>query len=336
MVKKNLIYSTFAITLSVVIALFTFSCQKLNFSAIDQNSKLDVTIPDDNDVLPTPPVDLPSQVLPQPVLSKGLCNQDSSTSLTSCQKCDVPLNPPPPPQFSQKGQSLIDIMSIACSVPNKSAPKNYIAPTREQLVSRLNRLSPTLYPDTQMSQIQLSVVQGLKQDSNLQKKMFGGLWYQPPYSDAFETYFGLEVGEAVTQLCYNSVDSKFNPYNATPLVSKQYIDCQYQADPFSCKESSLYIQANTYRSQLRQAMIASIQNPYVALKPTPSKTCAWEKFEGLYSLGGAEQLGLWLISQDKVSLEIKGDGGRCAVISKIPAGSEIPTGLVTMSAYVCK
>jgi len=333
MVKKNLIYSTFAIAVSIIIALFTFSCQRSSFSAVEENSKMNITIPDDNDFPPPPP---PPPVIPKPVLSKGACNADSSTVLTSCMKCNVPVNPPPPPQFSQKGQSLIDIMSVACAIPNKSAPKNYVPPSKDQLIARLNRLSPTLYPDSNMSQAQINVIQGLKSDVNLQKKMFGGLWYQPPYSDSFETYFGIEVGEAVTQLCYNSADSKFNPYNATPLVSKQYIDCQYQGDPFNCKETSTYIQANTYRTQLRGAMVESIKNPYVPPAPTASKSCSWEKFEGLYSEGGAEQLGLWLVGQQKVSLEVIGTGARCSVISQIPSGSDIPQGNIIMSAYICK
>ena len=83
-------------------------------------------------------------------------------------------------------------------------------------------------------------------------------------------------------------------------------------------------------------MRESISNPYVAPKPTPSKTCAWEKYDGLYSEGGAEQIGKWLVSSQKISMEVKGVGGRCSLVNALPTGNEIPSGEVILSAYVCK
>ncbi len=333
MTKKLILKSTAVIAVSFL----AVACQRMQFVPVEQNVQSSLAVPDvPTDPIVPPPVVIPPAPKPQPIFSNGACAADSSTTLTSCQKCNVPLNPPAPPQFSRKGQSLIDIMSIACSVNNKSAPKNYVPPTKAELINRLNRLSPTFYPDSAMSPFQISTIESLKTNPALQQKMFGGLWYQPPYSDAFETYFGLEVGEVVYQLCYQSPDSSFTPYNSTPLLSKQMIDCQHSQDPFNCKESPAYIAGNIYRNDLRTGMRESINNPYIAPKPTPSKTCSWEKFEGLYELGGAEQIGKWLVSAQKISMEVKGVGGRCSLVNTLPAGSQIPTGEVILSAYVCK
>lgn len=328
-----------AVTTGVIAALF--SCQRMQFAPVSEDIQTSLAIPVDP-IIPEPPVIPPPPVVvpvvvpkPLPVLSNGACADDSSTTLTSCQKCNVPLNPPLPPQFSQKGQSLIDVMALGCSIPNKSAPKNYVPPTKAQLISRLNRLSPVFYPDSAMSALQVSTIEGLKVSQSLQEKMFGGLWYQPPYSDAFETYFGLEVKEAVYQLCYQSTEATFTPDNTSLLQSKAMLDCTYNQG-FGCKESPAYIAGNVYRNQLRSGMIESIQNPYVSPKPTPSKKCSWEKFDGLYELGGAEQIAKWLVTSQKISMEAKGAGGRCSLVNSLPAGSDVPTGEVVMSAYICK
>lgn len=312
------------------------SCQRMQFVPVAQQIQSSLSTP-----LPIDPIIAPPTIAkPQPVLSKGACTADSSTVLTSCQKCNVPLNPPALPQFSKKGQSLIDVMSIACSISNKSAPKNYVPPTKSELIARLNRLSPTVYPDSPMSAFQVSTIEGLKINPALQEKMFGGLWYQPPYSDAFETYFGLEVGEAVYQFCYQSPDSKFTPYNSSVLMSLQMINCTYtSSNPFSCVETPEYVAANVYRNNLRTGMILSLTSPYVAPQPTPSKVCSWEKFEGLYELGGEEQIGKWLASAQKISMEIKGVGGiggQCSSVSAVPSDIQIPKGDVILSAYICK
>lgn len=350
--------------LAALLSVGLFSCQRMQFAQIPQEqsslalpdypvdqpdipieTKPPVVVPPPVVVQPpvvTPPVVQPpvTPPLPQPKMTQGACASDSSTVVTSCQRCLVPLNPPAPPQFSQKGQSFIDIMAMGCSIPNKSAPKGYAAPSHAELVQRLNRLSPVFYPDSNMTAAQVSVIEGLKTNSQLQQKMFAGQWYQPPFSDAFETYFGVSVAEAVYQICYQSSSSVFTPYNSSPLQSKSYIDCLYSADPMSCKDKPEYVVANTYRNQLRAGMRESITNPYVAPAPTPAKTCKWEKFEGLYQLGGAEQITKWLASAQKVSMDVKGtasgDAARCSSLTKLPQGSDIPTGEVVLGAYICK
>lgn len=300
-----------------------FACQKTNFSPVTDQFQTSLETPIDG------------VLRPQPVLSKGQCAADSSTVLTSCQNCLVPavVNES---QFSRKGKSFIDIMAIGCSIPNRSAPAGYVPPTRDELVRRYNRLSPTLYPDSEMSEYQISVIEGLKSDTELQNYMFSGLWYRPPKSDAFETYFGLEVAEAVYQVCYQHQDSIFTPYNSTLLLSKEYLDCTYNNNWTTCQEQQIYNEANVYRNQLRNAMIESLRNPYQPTTPNPAISCDWEKFEGFYDLGGADQIQKWLSAGHIISLEIKGEGGSCGQISSLPSGSQIPSGEVVIGAYKCQ
>lgn len=285
-------------------------------------------------VPPTPPPP-PPVVIPNPVQKTGACASDSTTQLLSCLKCDVPMNPPPPPQFSEKGKSFLEIMSLGCSVPNKSAPKNYVPPTRELLYARWSRLSPLLYPDTVMSDLEKSTVDGLKTNPSLLKKVFGGVWYQPPYTDALETYFGVSLGEIVQYVCYQNQDGFFTPSNGSVLQSKSYIDCQYSG-AMNCKEKPEYIRANTYRQQLRQAMRESIKNPYVPPAPTPAKTCTWESFEGLYEQGAEEIIARWLVSGYKVGLEQESQGGQCDILTALPSEANKPHGTIKLAAYRCQ
>ncbi len=245
------------------------------------------------------------------------------------------MNPPPPLQFSEKGQSLLDVMSIGCSIPNKSAPKGYVPPTKEQLVARMSRLSPTFYPDSLMSSAQKSVIASLRTDPAMQKKIFGGRWYQPPYTDALETYFGVSVAELVYQICYQSPDANFTPYDTSSIHSAEYINCVSNGSG-SCKEKSDYIAANNYRQHLRNAMKESINNPYVAPPPTPAKKCNWESFEGNYEQGAKEVLARWLVSGFKIGIEIGSLAGKCESVSSLPSGASEPRGHVKMSGYICK
>lgn len=290
-------------------------------------------------VIPPPPVVTPPPPpppVPQPVQKAGACADDSSTQLLSCLNCVVPMNPPPPPQFSEKGKALIDVMAVGCAVPNKSAPKGYVPPTKDELLARLSRLSPSLYPDSSMTDAQKNVVTGLRNDPKLAQKMFGGLWYQPPYSDSFETYFGASVGELVNLLCYQNSNGGFNADQAVPLQSKTYIDCQYSDNPFNCKERPEYVVANGYREQLRKSIKESSLHPYVPPAPTPSKHCTWQSFEGDFDLGGEGVLAKWLNTGYTVGIEIGSLAGRCEPVTSVPTGSQKPRGLVKIAAFICK
>ena len=293
------------------------------------------TVPHPEPVVVVPPPKPPIVVVPQPVQKSGKCASNSSTRLLSCLNCDVPMNPPLPPQFSEKGQSLIDVMTIGCSVPNKSAPKNYVPPTKDQLIARLSRLSPSFYPDSQMSSAQKNVIAQLINDPAMQAKMFGGRWYQPPYSDAFETYFGASVAELVYQICYQSPEANFSPYEASRIQSAEYMNCMISSGN-NCKEKNDYVAANKYRQNLRDAMKESINNPYVAPAPTPAKKCNWESFEGNYEQGAKEVLARWLVSGFKVGIEIGSLAGRCEAVTALPSGAYEPRGPVKIAGYICR
>ncbi len=286
-------------------------------------------------VTPPPVVVPPPVVIPPPVMKDGKCANDSSTRLLSCLKCNVPMTPPAPPQFSEKGQAFIDVMAIGCSIPNKSAPRGYVAPTKEQLIARLSRLSPTFYPDSEMSAAQKNVIAGLRNDPAMQKRMFGGRWYQPPYSDSFETYFGASVAEVVYQICYQSPDANFSPYNSSPIHSIEYMNCTSTGNT-TCREKIDYIHANRYRKNLRDAMKESITNPYVAAPPAPAKKCKWESFEGNYEQGAKEVIARWLVSGFKVGIEIGSLAGKCEPVTALPTGSNEPRGHVKIAGYFCK
>ena len=241
------------------------------------------------------------------------------------------MTPPPPQQLSQKGQSFIDIMAIGCSIPNKSAPKNYVPPTKAELLARYSQFSPQFYPDSAMSPSQVSVVEGLKTNPALQKKMFGGLWYQPPYSDSFETYFGISISEVVYESCYRLGST----LNSSEIHSKEFYDCNSNGYS-SCREKPEYLKANQYRVHLRNAIHQSQVNPYVPPPATPAKKCNWESFEGLYEQGAEEVLARWLTAGFKVGIENASLAGKCEMLTNLPSGSAKPRGSVKLAGYFCK
>lgn len=286
----------------------------------------------------TVPPEVPSPALPvgppSAVLSKGACAADSSTRLISCMTCDIP-----PivivPQFSRKGQALYDIMATGCQVRNQSDPVGYQPPSSVELMRRLNRLSPTLYPDSTMTELQRVVVNSLLTNPQTLQSFFGGVWYSgvTPATTAFETYFGLETVEARYALCYGSgegISSTFSRFNTTELHSKEWFDCQYSGTSFNCRERPEYVVANTYRTQLRRAMNESINNPYFAPPDEAAKVCDWEKYEGDYDSAAKAQLLSWLATGFKVGAE---DSTMCSVITSPPP---MLSGKVILAAYRCK
>lgn len=325
------------------------ACNKVNFSQLPEETQQAAALPpivqDTNPIVApvvvTPPVVIPPVVVvePPPVvtppvakLSSGDCADNSGTQLLSCLKCEAP----PVPvvrQFSEKGLALIDGLALGCSVRNGSDPIGYVPPTREQLVARLNRASPTLYPDSTMSTIQNSVISGLVSatDDTMRKRIFGGLFYRPPYSDAFETYFGLSVAEARYAFCYDNPSSNFTMSNSTSLVSKAYMDCTFGAG--NCKESPEYVLANVFRNQLRNTMKQSISSPYVAPAPTPAKKCKWEKYEGDYDSIAQNKIRQWLSNNYSVGMTIDTLAGRCESVTGVDSTLR---GQVVISGYICQ
>lgn len=284
---------------------------------------------------PTPaPTPVPTPVPPAATFNRGACAADSSTRLLSCMNCEIP-----PvvvePQFSRKGQALFDIMTNGCQIRNASDPVGYQPPSRAELLRRLNRLSPTLYPDSPMTAQQVATIHALQNDPAALNKFFGGIWYSGVTAPtiAFETYFGIETIEARYALCYGNGEGAsvtFNRFNSTLLRSKQWVDCQYGPDPFNCPERPEYVVANTYRTQLRRAMNESINNPYVAPSSQRPQTCDWEKYEGPYDNVADTHIRNWLANGFKVGAE---HSMMCSVVTAPLTGI---SGNVSLAAYRCR
>lgn len=330
----------------------TASCNKVNFTEVPQNLQTALEVPPPTggpeEPVPNPPIVIPEEPVvipenPPPAppakvakLTNGNCAADSSTQLTSCLNCQVPLNPPAPPQLSQKGQALLEIMTLSCETAVRPYHANYVGPTRDQLLARLNRASPTLYPDTAMSSQQTQVIAGLRNPNNASTRnsVFGGLWHSAG-GLAFETYFGLSISEAVNTFCGQVGSPTFTPNNSTRLQSKEYIDCVNEASPWTtCNESATYVSANTYRNQLRNSMRQSLSNPYVAPTPLPEKECHWEKFEGDDMSVAQIKVNDWTNAGFTIGMKVEsGNGvGYC--------GSVLPDHLndrtLTIAAYKCE
>ncbi len=321
--------NTNQLILTLAVAVMFAGCGKTTFSQIEEASLAKAEIPVDGN----PDVVVPPQPVTGFKVSNGACNSDSSTKVLSCLSCDVPSNPPVR-QLSTKAQALVDSMYLACQISNKS-DHNAFRPTKEMIIEKLNRGSDALYPETaRTSQMEL-VIQGLtnESDSSLRQKMFGGLFYKPPYSDAFETYFGLTVQEAKSTFCWNG--DKKTPVITDPegVYSKSYLDCTYGSSPFSCTELPAYVTAQSYRKQLNNVLAKSISEPYVA-EVKPSKTCAWDKFEGDDIIEAKKQIKAWQSKGRTISMEVtQGNGvGFCGIASE----SALKSGMsVALASYVC-
>lgn len=309
------------------------ACGKTSFTEIQEASLAKAEVPAEV-VDPVNPVIVDPVVLPSFKLSNGACNQDSSTKVLSCMSCDIPATPPVR-QLSVKAQALVDSMYLACQISNKSDQTNF-RPTKEQIIEKLNRGSDALYPDSNRTAQMELVIQGLTNanDNSLRKKMFGGLWYKPPYSDAFETYFGLTVQEAKSTFCWNG-DKKTPTFtDPTGVYSIDYLNCQYNSDPFSCKEKPAYVTAQVYRNQLKNVLAKSISQPYVGVAQ-PTKSCAWDKFEGDDVIETKKLIKKWKSEGRTIAMEVtNGNGvGYCG----IAAESSVRVGMtVAIGTYSCQ
>lgn len=323
----------FFLIAAVTALTFFNSCSKSEFGqTVDPTySKTDIPF------LPT--VQSPPNLENPPVLGKtsklssGLCASDSSTQILSCVKCQVP-QITPVSQLSVKAQALLDTMVLACQVSNASDQNNF-RPTREMILNKLNQASVINYPDSVRTAQMEMVVQGLTNisDSSLRQRMFGGLWYQPPYSDAFEQYFGITSSEAKSTFCWNG--DKMNGVVTDPVgvYSIQWLNCQYGTDPFSCKESAGYVAAQGYRTQLKKSLALGVTNPYSAPTPDLQKTCSWNKFEGDDTIAAKIQLKKWLSEGRKVSMTAQKNGiGLCGLADESNITND---SVIEMATYQC-
>ncbi len=319
--------------ISIVAATVFTGCNKTNFASVAEplSSKSDIPVDEEG------PISVPVVVAPSFgfKLSNGLCNADSSTQLLACSTCIVP-QIQLQPQLSKKAQALLDVMVLACGVANKSDLTN-VRPSREMILNKLNQATERNYPESFRSSNTEILIQGLtnSSDGSLRQKMFGGLWYQPPFSNTFEQYFGITVNEAKSTFCWYGDKMDGVVSNKTGLFSIEWLNCQYESgSPGSCVEKPGYVAGKVYRQQLEKSLELGLSNPYTAPIPDPQKTCAWDKFEGDDLVAAKIQLRKWRAEGRKVSMQLKKNGiGQCgdAQESALTEGSS-----VEMATYRCQ
>lgn len=309
------------------------SCQsKLQFDNIPGLAKSELTLPSgESERLDDPRGEPPKDTRPLGATylkTRGDCAPDSSTAVVSCIRCEVPPLPAVEPPMSLKARQLLQIMNEGCGIYNKSYSSTYIAPTAAAHLAKLNRCSPQAYRDTIPSPSQEDLLARLlDHDVALYQKMFGGLWYQPPYSDYFETYFGIEVREAVQVFC-TQTNSNFTG-NLYP------IEWYHSENPDSFQLSQAYIDANNYRTDLKACIQESVMNPWQPEGPAPTqKVCRFETMEGASGEPIESQISAWLSQGYKVGAQIK-NLGLCLEISDA-AQIKPYHGEVVIGGYTCE
>lgn len=317
--------------LALTAALTLMSCNKTQFAEVGLSrntaSNLDPIAP-----APENPVPGPSYTFK---MTNGTCASDSSTKVVSCLSCEVP-QVVQESQLSKKAQALLDIMTLSCPVKNKSDLTNYV-PTRAEILNKINRASESIYPESIRTAMMEKTIAGLTDlnDGSLRQYMFGGLYYRPPYSDAFETYFGITVAEAKATFCWYGDKMTGKIEYPQGLMSYSYAQCLFGADPYSCKETAAYVTAQTYRSQLSHALKLSVTDPYKPSAPKPGVSCTWDAFEGDDMSEANKVLSQWKAEGRKVSMEILKGGniGLCSVAES----SQLQVGLtVKIGSYKCQ
>lgn len=267
---------------------------QLRFSSLSSESRLS---------LPsiTPPVLAPEPTI---VLKSGACSVEGENVL-SCFSCNSTNPVTPPPLLSRKAEELLNVMTAGCSVSNKSDPAGYVPPTKEQLLKRLIQCSPADYPDTAFVGTQFSTIRNLLFDPTAQQRSFGGLYYNSASTD-FETYFGLEIGEARHAFCHGQAS-----FNSGGVYPKEYYDALYNGTNYTLP--AVYQRAQVVRENLRNCMAQSLLNPTRNQQPsTPGTTCSFESAEGEMSSLLVDKIDQWQNSGFIVYFE---GFGQCGVMS---------------------
>lgn len=314
--------------MSIFTSLFLISCDnKVNFSTDEVSENVPFVTPPPQQgpslELPPDPVVIPTP----PVYEKqsGSCST-SGTHLLSCSSCQS-IAPIVPPALSKKAKELIEIMYLSCQQPSFAKGKlNYVPPTREEIFNKLDNCTPNLYQESAFVRNQSEVIQRLLDPSDnwMRKKMFNALWYQPPYSTGFETYFGITPGEAAQVFCDRMDDLSFgNVINPSDWYSE------------SVEWKKYYLIADqVYVPQLRSCFQKSLNNPYVPPNPIPGKTCSYESISGPAENDLFLAVASWLADGRSVSIESK-TFNICKSINSLSDILEI-AGELTASSVSCK
>lgn len=327
---------------AIMATMMLSACNKMQFSQMDLPSSDATSVTPVAPIIPEAPVVIPEEPVtapPAPTFSfkmnAGICASDSSTQLVSCLNCEVP-QVVQEPQLSKKAQALLDIMTLSCDIKNRSDQTNY-RPTRAEILNKLNRASESVYPDSPRTALIEQTIAGLTDPNNnsLRQYMFGGLYYRPPYSDAFETYFGMTVPEAKATFCWYGDKMTGRIEYRTGVGSKEYFECTYIMDPMYCRERPEYVRAQTYRAQLESALQLSVTSPYKAPAAVAGPTCKWETFEGDDLVEAKKVIARWKSEGRKVSMETL-KGGNIGLCSSADAATIQDGTTVKIGSYNCK
>jgi hypothetical protein len=238
----------------------------------------------------------------KPQMTLGTCPVGMRQQVLSCLDCESTPEIPAPPFLSRKGQDLWDIITVACSISNKSDPPGYRPPSREQVLARLIQCSPTLYPDTAFESTQAKTIHALKTDPKAQEKAFKYLFYNSASTD-FETYFGLEISEARYTFCRGSAS-----IGSGGIYPIEYWNAWYDGQNYNLPP--IWKRAQVIRNNLRNCMHQSLVDPNVNRPPAiPGRTCRFESAEGEINSDMLDQAKAWINAGHSVYFEGLGQCG---------------------------
>lgn len=242
-------------------------------------------------------------------LQSGIC-APSGTVLMSCLTCQSTApTPQPQPQLSTKAEKLLQIMTVGCSISNRSDPRNYVSPTNAQLRSRLSACTAEVYPETAMSTEQQKSVTNLRTNRSVQHKVFSSLYYPHRERAGFETYFGLDIKDARYLFCHGQ------PHLLGPIYPIEYYEAWYEDRPYTLP--SEYVKANKYREQLRSCIsprsVAKRAHSSHMTSANP-ETCTWETGQGIMSVLVNLKVSEWLAQGQPVFIESEAE----AVCARVP------------------
>lgn len=210
-----------------------------------------------------------------------------------------------------------------------------MAPTAQEIEAHVLACTPELYPETDMTARQTTTMGRLLDETNdgLRQKMFKGLWYQPPYTEDFETYFGLDGAEAAYVFCMNK------PGLSSVLYTSEYARARTNQYTWDAWQRDPAAQARWQAAQIQRQQLLSCFNkpggsgsPTPAPSPDPSKTCEYRSFEGLYEFGGREMIQNALAEGFKISVETN---LACVLLTAVPSATDFQ-GQLKIGAYRCR
>lgn len=236
----------------------------------------------------------------------GTCSFSRPETLNSCVQCAGPKPRDTEPELSEKTHQLLKIMVLSCAVKNGSDPAGYVPPTKEQILKWMNRCDAQVYPNSSPTEIEGQTVEGLLSSAEFREKIFGGLWFKPPYSTAFETYFGLETKEARYMYCYQTGVIKGTLYDITYYQDRR-------GEPYRMPKN--YVQANSFREGLKSCGKLSQSEPFIPTPAEPEQACIYETLVGNAEEEMLNQTEKWLATGWTIGAEIL-EKNQCLPIRK--------------------